>query len=100
MTTHTVNSLGTDRKPASHTRRDRPQAAGRTAGVKPAPELVRTRAYELYQSRCAKGVPGDAATDWTQAERELGAGALEPSISDAVDIKSQARGERLLADLE
>ena len=58
---------------------------GATAEVKPAPaatktaptsarpssEQVRVRAFEIYQSRCRAGKPGDAASDWAQAEREL-----------------------------
>ncbi|MBS0198662.1 MAG: DUF2934 domain-containing protein [Planctomycetes bacterium] len=30
---------------------------------------IRTRAYEICQNR--NGGPGDALTDWTQAEKEL-----------------------------
>ncbi len=33
------------------------------------PERIRARAYEIYQSR--NGGPGDEASDWIQAEREL-----------------------------
>jgi len=32
-------------------------------------EKIRARAYEIYLAR--KGEPGDAPSDWFQAEREL-----------------------------
>lgn len=35
-------------------------------------DRIRLRAYEISQAR--KGGPGDALTDWTQAEQELRAG--------------------------
>ncbi len=43
----------------------------RSAGCAPAAEMIRIRAYELSQTR--NGGPGDAQTDWVQAERELAA---------------------------
>lgn len=39
--------------------------------IKPNPEAVRRRAYELYLERARTGKPGDEAADWVQAEREL-----------------------------
>lgn len=42
-----------------------------TAPARPSSEQVRLRAFEIYQSRCRAGKPGDAASDWAQAEREL-----------------------------
>lgn len=39
--------------------------------VKPSAELIRRRAYEIYQDRLARGIRGDANTDWLQAEREI-----------------------------
>ncbi len=35
----------------------------------PSEEQIRARAYEIYCAR--NGGPGDAASDWQQAEREL-----------------------------
>lgn len=37
-----------------------------------APECVRVRAYQIYQARLRAGRPGDSASDWRQAEREMG----------------------------
>lgn len=48
-----------------------PMANGASAESKPTVESIRKRAYELYLARAAKGQPGNAATDWTQAERDL-----------------------------
>lgn len=39
--------------------------------VKPNRDLIRRRAFEIYQERIARGIRGDAQTDWLQAEREL-----------------------------
>jgi hypothetical protein len=48
---------------------------GTSAGVGTSLEIseedVRFRAYEIYQQRTGRGVPGDQASDWLQAEREL-----------------------------
>jgi hypothetical protein len=38
-------------------------------GLTPTQEQIRVRAYEIYLRR--KGGPGDAHSDWVQAEREL-----------------------------
>lgn len=35
-------------------------------------ERVRRRAHEIYERRTALGLPGDAESDWLQAEAELG----------------------------
>jgi hypothetical protein len=32
---------------------------------------IRRRAYEIYCARCARGEPGDEASDWLKAEAEL-----------------------------
>lgn len=37
-------------------------------------DRIRRRAYEISQAR--HGAPGDPVADWTQAERELRAGAM------------------------
>ena len=34
-------------------------------------ELIRNRAYELFLKRIKHGNPGDAESDWFQAEKEL-----------------------------
>lgn len=33
-------------------------------------EAIRSRAYEIFLARAASGTPGDAQSDWLQAERE------------------------------
>ena len=45
----------------------RDQSKPSTASV----EQVKRRAYEIYLQRVSAGKPGDAASDWAQAEREL-----------------------------
>lgn len=40
--------------------------------VKPSADQIRRRAYEIYQERLARGIRGDATTDWLQAERDIG----------------------------
>jgi hypothetical protein len=32
---------------------------------------IRKRAEEIYQKRMEEGIPGDADSDWIQAEQEL-----------------------------
>ncbi|MBX3405625.1 MAG: DUF2934 domain-containing protein [Phycisphaeraceae bacterium] len=52
----------------------KPPAVSHAAPARPARppiEQIRARAFEIYQSRCRAGKPGDAASDWAQAEREL-----------------------------
>lgn len=34
-------------------------------------EAIRNRAYELFLSRSAAGLPGDPLSDWVQAERAV-----------------------------
>ena len=43
--------------------------SGASACAEVKPELVRQRAYEIFQAR--KGAPGNQVSDWTQAEQEL-----------------------------
>jgi len=33
--------------------------------------MVRQLAYEIYQHRMREGLPGDACSDWYQAEKEV-----------------------------
>jgi hypothetical protein len=61
------------------------KAGGFAAAVKPAPaaqtvptaepkldtDAIRVRAFAIYQERIRTGAPGNQATDWSQAEREL-----------------------------
>lgn len=63
------------------------------------PDLIRRRAYEIFQAR--NGGPGDQTSDWAQAERELsGAGhdaraAVRPANADAGSFRGQpAAGSR------
>jgi hypothetical protein len=49
---------------------------------------VRARAYAIYQGRVSTGAPGDATSDWIQAEREL----------EAASAKDRERGEALMRD--
>lgn len=51
------------RKSGAHTR---PVPAATTETT---PDLVRRRAYEIFEAR--RGGPGDHLSDWLQAEREL-----------------------------
>lgn len=47
----------------------KPQDNGKAAAGSPTLEQIRRRAYEIYLQR--DGQPGDSATDWRQAERDL-----------------------------
>jgi hypothetical protein len=42
-----------------------------TGGLPIAEERVRARAYEMYEARVFSRTPGDAMSDWLDAEREL-----------------------------
>ncbi|MFH1746776.1 MAG: DUF2934 domain-containing protein [Planctomycetota bacterium] len=42
----------------------------RTAVAVDHEELVRMRAFEIYQTRVRTQVPGDHVSDWLQAEKE------------------------------
>ncbi|MGE0758232.1 MAG: hypothetical protein AB7O38_14480 [Pirellulaceae bacterium] len=53
--------------------------------VVPTAELVRCRAFEIYQERCHNGVWGDALADWVAAERELTACGDEDSQTVRTD---------------
>ena len=56
------------RKPASATGGTRRLSA---PGARSLEEQIREYAYKIYLSRLREGVPGDAATDWLRAEKEL-----------------------------
>lgn len=34
-------------------------------------DIIRKRAHEIYLNRIKKGTPGDADSDWQQAQNEL-----------------------------
>ena len=59
----------------------------------PSPDLIRRRAFEIFQAR-ADG-PGDPVSDWMQAERELRAepesGASTAAARTAADPESGQR---------
>jgi len=44
-------------------------AATSSNATKPSLDLVRQKAFELYQARAKSGRPGDSTTDWLEAER-------------------------------
>lgn len=44
------------------------------APIRPTPEQVGRRAYEIYLDRCQGGKPGTPQGDWAQAEAELNRG--------------------------
>lgn len=51
---------------------------GESACAEVKPDLVRQRAYEIFKAR--NGGPGDCASDWAKAEKELnGAGQDAPA---------------------
>ena len=54
------------------------------------PQRIEARAYEIYESR--RDGPGDAVSDWLQAESELHAIAMR----FAPEAEGSAGGERLL----
>lgn len=75
--------------------RNRGVASNRAWSEEPAcggvrPELIRRRAYEIFEAR--NGGPGDQASDWAQAERELcGAESCAPEM-----VRSGGRGVEIV----
>ena len=58
-------------------RRRKPMKITQAAADEPRPpseERVRLLAYRLFERRQADGAPGDAASDWLEAERLLASG--------------------------
>jgi|GEM_PF-3165136 len=41
------------------------------AGSQDLEARIRARAFEIFQHRMRCGIPGDAVSDWLQAEREI-----------------------------
>jgi hypothetical protein len=63
-------------------------------------DQVRRRAYEIYLARTRAGIPGDALSDWLQAERQVSAPPRTVPPPDGRG-RSRSRGETLLAgDME
>lgn len=100
MKTFSPSSVSTKRLVFTPSQRN-PPIADRVSP--PSTELsadrIRARAYEIYEARTANGGTVDPVADWVQAERELKATASVPQASE-VEVKAQARGERLLASGE
>jgi hypothetical protein len=56
----------------SAVKRPAASAARKSTASKKVTELqIRKRAEEIYSTRVKTGIPGDATSDWLQAEREL-----------------------------
>ncbi len=83
-----------------------PAGAGRKVGeethIEVTPDRIRVRAYEIYQAR--DGAPGDAESDWAQAERELNGRTApgcsgEDTIADpaVLEIKTRSAAHRQAA---
>lgn len=84
---------------APHPTLDAPPSRGAVAAL-PAPvtrERIQARAFEIYQARATSGQPGDANSDWQQAEHELNGSVADPTTDNEVEFKARARGERLMA---
>jgi hypothetical protein len=64
------------------------------AAPNPAPDIgddqIRARAYDIYQRRMRSGEPGDALTDWLQAERELR--TPPPTAAPQIVVKARSTG--------
>lgn len=56
-------------------------------------ERIRRRAFEVFLARA--GGPGDALSDWLEAERQVHAADIRRSRDD---LRASQRGEALLAD--
>jgi len=72
---------------------------GEEMHVEVSPDCIRMRAYEIYQGR--NGSPGDAESDWCQAERELnGKADAGPARGDSIadpavlEIKTRSEAQR------
>lgn len=76
--------------------KERPSASTVAANGEVTSDRIRARAFEIYQARNGNGGQGDAASDWSQAERELNGAAPDPSVSTDIEAKAQTRGERLV----
>lgn len=81
-----------NRKNESHSAKRR-SGADRATESDITPERIKARAYALFLAR--NGGPGDALTDWLQAEAQLrGTPTAEPEEPPLVTVF--ARGEALL----
>ncbi len=70
------------------TSRSKPRAKTAAPGGEPSldPEHIRAKAYEIYARRTAQGTPGDAESDWLEAQEELRAKAAS-RVAKAVRSK-------------
>jgi len=65
--THPAHTVPAKRQAAPRAREEtKPRRIGDVVATD---EQIRSRAYEIYLAR--SGAPGDALSDWVQAEREL-----------------------------
>lgn len=75
MSTITSSNSTTRKASAAPTHHERQRSMPTMPAAAPQAESlgdrVRARAYDIYKARVARGLPGDAASDWTQAEREV-----------------------------
>jgi hypothetical protein len=85
------------RRKAGTTTASRSEPRGKSAapGGTPTldPEHIRARAYEIYARRTSEGTPGDAESDWLEAQEELRAKA-------ATRVAKAVRGRRTKATKE
>ena len=88
-----INNVAPFTRPArrAESSPDAPRAVDGTSAA-PLHERIRRRAFELFLSRC--GGPGDALSDWLEAERQERSAELRRGRDD---VKAAERGEALLA---
>lgn len=91
--------MGRQRQPAVTAKRDAPSASPRQSdadGARPRTreQLVRQRAFELFEDRMRSGHVGDSDSDWTRAEREIDAQLSVSGPVAAAPPPRSARGGR------
>lgn len=69
---------------------------GEETHIEITPDRIRLRAYEIYQAR--NGAPGNAESDWAQAERELNGrtapgSSSEDTVADPAVLEIKTRSE-------
>lgn len=60
----------------------------------PTTEEIRMRAHQIWLKRSQTGAPGDAVSDWLQAERELRAMRREPSPTPRPTVASRGKKKK------
>lgn len=92
MNTITIPTLRASGVASMPTRKERPpvQAGSRST---PTADLIRARAYQIYQARNGEGRAGDAASDWLQAEREIQGLGSSPAVTGEADRGARLRGD-------